>query len=114
MARLKLNANHYTAAVARASALKSIDPNLDLGNGLTLAQYEANVETLRQKMNAYNTALSQVDELLNQTQALNTALKDLSERMLLGVAARFGKNSNEYEKAGGTRKSERKKTIKKP
>ncbi len=29
--------------------------------------------------------------------------------MLLGVASRYGKNSDEYEMAGGTRKSNRRK-----
>jgi hypothetical protein len=30
------------------------------------------------------------------------------------VAARYGKNSNEYEKAGGTRKGERRPRARKP
>jgi hypothetical protein len=33
--------------------------------------------------------------------------------MLNGVSVRFGKDSNEYEKAGGIRKSERKKPVRK-
>jgi hypothetical protein len=34
--------------------------------------------------------------------------------MLAGVSSKFGKNSDEYEKAGGTKKSERKKPVRKP
>ena len=46
--------------------------------------------------------------------ALGIALKDqgkldeLTTRMLAGVAAKYGKDSREYEQAGGTRTSERK------
>jgi hypothetical protein len=35
-------------------------------------------------------------------------VRDLSERMLAGVVARYGKNIDAYEKAGGTKKSGRK------
>jgi len=34
-------------------------------------------------------------------------LRAFSERMLTGVAAKFGKDSEQYQKAGGTRTSER-------
>jgi hypothetical protein len=34
--------------------------------------------------------------------------------MLAGVASKFGKNSDEYEKAGGKKKSERKGPVRKP
>ncbi|MBM4025843.1 MAG: hypothetical protein FJ280_10625 [Planctomycetes bacterium] len=49
-----------------------------------------------------------MDELGNQIKTQEKKLKDLTERMLAAVAARYGKDSDEYEKAGGTRKSERK------
>ena len=35
-------------------------------------------------------------------------IRALSERMLIAVAAKYGKDSYEYEMAGGIRKSERK------
>ena len=41
-------------------------------------------------------------------------MRDLNERALDGVASKYGKNSNEYEQAGGTRKSERKRPVRKP
>lgn len=37
----------------------------------------------------------------------------MSERMLAGVAARYGKDSSQYEQAGGVRKSERKRPTRK-
>ncbi|ASC70730.1 hypothetical protein XM38_016750 [Halomicronema hongdechloris C2206] len=44
------------------------------------------------------------DGLLDKEKQLNA----LSERMLLAVAVQYGKDSYEYEMAGGTRTSERK------
>ena len=108
MARLKKINSHYDEAVARGAALRSISESLDLGNGLTLEIYENAIKDLRDKLNDYNTHLSLVDEKRNNVAVSEEVLKDMSERMLSGVASKFGKNSEEYEKAGGTKKSNRK------
>jgi len=113
MGRSKKTNSHYNVAFNRLANLKSISPTLDLGNGLTVAAYDAAVNAFRQKLEDYNIALSIVDEKYNLVQAGEKDLRDLSERMLAGVAVKFGKNSHEYEKAGGVRKSERKKPTKK-
>ena len=42
-----------------------------------------------------------------------TTVADLSSRLLSGVKTKYGADSSEYEKAGGTRKSEIKRTSKK-
>lgn len=56
-----------------------------------------------------------VDDFYNKCNQSLLQVKDLSKRMLTGVASKYGKNSSEYEMAGGTRKSERKKPVaKKP
>jgi len=112
MARLKKSTSHYEVAVTRLAGLKSISPTLDLGNGLTAVAYEASINNLRQKLDIYNTTLSVADSQRNAVQDAEKALRDLSERMLTGVASKHGKNSDEYEKAGGVRKSERKKPVK--
>lgn len=114
MARLKKTYSHYDTAVTRLSAIKSIDVKLDLGNGLSVDAYEKAITEFRDKINAYNTMLSQIDALLNEINDSEKSLKDLSERMLIGVAAKYGKNSNEYEQAGGVKKSERKRSPRKP
>lgn len=95
----------------RAAALASIDPALDLGGGLTLQAFNQQLASLQAKLDEYNTALSMVDELGNQLKAEEKKVLDLRERMLAGVAAKYGKDSDEYEKAGGTRKSERKRPV---
>ena len=116
MARRKLaRIKQYDLAKTRLAALKSIDPALDLGNGMVLVNYQKSVDKFTGLLTNYNTALSTVDDLYNQCNASLLEVQDLSERMLAGVASKFGKNSSEYEMAGGTRKTERKKPApKKP
>ena len=64
-------------------------------------------------MTDYNKGLSNVDALQNRVNESEQRLAELSEQMLLGVAAKYGKNSSEYEMAGGVKKSDRKKPKRK-
>jgi CII-binding regulator of phage lambda lysogenization HflD len=107
MSRMKKTVSHVEQAVTRLAALKSIDVKMDMGNGLDIPKYETAIKDLQTKLERYNTTLSMVDEQLNQVQVSELTLRDLSERMLAGVASKYGKNSDEYEKAGGKKKSER-------
>jgi hypothetical protein len=56
----------------------------------------------------YNQALSAADEKANILADSEKRLQDFNERVLAGVAAKYGKNSNQYEKVGGIRKADRK------
>ena len=95
-------------AQTRLASLKSIDGALDLGNGLTIEMFNQLVETGRQKLETYNTALSTVDQAYTAVADSEKVLAEWTERMLLGVAGKYGKNSDEYKMAGGTRRVERK------
>jgi hypothetical protein len=110
MSRRKRSSMIIEKAERRAASLKSISDTLDLGNGLTLETYTAQTQALREKLNRYNTLLSTIDEAYNDLITYEKSLADLTERMLVGVAAKYGKNGNEYEMAGGKRKTERKKS----
>lgn len=112
IARTKKSSSHYDVAANRLAGLKSISTTLDLGNGLTVQTYEASVLDFRQKLDEYNTSLSMADSKLNIVQDAERKLRDMTERMLAGVASMYGKDSDEYEKAGGVRKSDRKKITK--
>jgi len=97
-------------AERRLASLKSIDENLDLGHGLTIATYTQMIQTVRSTIEAHNTLVSRIDESLRHVAALEAELADFSARMLTGVSTKYGRNSNEYRKAGGSlRKS--KKTV---
>jgi uncharacterized protein YukE len=110
MGRVKKSTSHYDDAVQRSAGMKSISPTLDLGNGLTVVAYETAINDFRQKLDEYNTSLSEADSRLNTVKDTEKKLRDLSERMINGVASKYGKDSDEYEMAGGIRKSDRKRT----
>jgi hypothetical protein len=97
-----------------AAALKSIVTPLELGGGLSLPNYDAKIGAAKEKLDTYNTLLSGADRVSDELDGLEEELTDLNERMLTGVATQFGKDSPEYEAAGGTRKSERKKPQRTP
>lgn len=109
MARLKTSSKTYEKAFRRIAAVQSIDNNFDLGNGLVAKDYQQSITDVKDSMDSYNTQLSIVDEKLNILKEKEKSLKNWNERILNGVASKYGKDSNEYEKAGGVRKSERKK-----
>lgn len=113
MARLKRLSLIYDAAITRKASIASINSSLDLGNGLTLTGYQSAIDDVKTALDEYNNTLSLVDSKLNALEEKETILKHLNERMLIAVAAKYGKDSNEYEMAGGKKKSERKKPVKK-
>ena len=107
MGRLKRTSKIHDKANVRLAGLRSIGGQ-DFGNGVTSEGFEDAVADTRQKLEDYNQALSMVDEKANLLADSEKALQDFSERVLAGVAAKYGKNSNEYEKVGGVRKADRK------
>jgi hypothetical protein len=114
MARKKLSrVIDLEKARTRLAAIKSIDAALDLGSGVTARNYEDEINALNADLQAYNTALSTVDNLYNNCITRMNAIKDWNERILAGVATKYGKNSSQYEMAGGVKKSDRKKPTQK-
>jgi hypothetical protein len=113
MARQKRTSPIVTKAQTRAAKLGTIDEELDLGSGLTLAAFRAKITDTQAKLDAYNAALAAVDGTNNALVQGEKELADIHERMLSAVGGKYGKDSSEYEVAGGTRKSERKKPTKK-
>ena len=101
-------------ATTRANKLAEVKPDLVLSTSMTLANFRQKVQAAQAALDHYNGLLTQADLESDQFDDLEKELKDLSERMLTGVATEFGKNSPEYEAAGGVRKSERKKPTRKP
>lgn len=109
----KLTSRSYEQAIQRVAGLKAISDALDLGNDLTVVSYQTAIDDLKTTVDSYNTLLAQADTMQNAIRLKEKQLRDYSERMLLGVAARYGKNSDEYEKAGGTKKSKRRRIVRK-
>ena len=110
MGRIKRTSKILDKANVRAAGLRSIGAQ-DFGGGLTSASYEQALAEVRALLDDYNQTLSTVDEKANLLAASEQKLRDLYERVLAGTAAKYGKNSNEYEKVGGVRKSDRKRPV---
>ncbi|MEH2086046.1 hypothetical protein [Nostoc sp.] len=109
MARRKRNSSVLERADRRIESLQSISVQLDFGEGLTIQAYNTTINDLRSKLAAYNTALSTIDKLTDDVKNAEQTVITMSEKMLLGVASRYGKISQEYEMAGGARRGNTKK-----
>ena len=94
-------------AELRTAGFKAIDPNMDFGDARNLQTMSEIMVKLRSKIEAYNTALAVIDSTKTEIDELEKTLGDLMDKMLIGVAFKYGKDSREYEMAGGVRKSER-------
>jgi len=114
MARQTRSSQVVLKAEQRVAGLKMIDPNLEVGDSLTLEKFTTSIEQLRAKLETYNSLLAKVDVVKTDLNADETQLKHMIEEMLIGVASKYGKDSYEYKLAGGTRRSERKRPVRKP
>lgn len=112
MARAKKTSKTLEAARTRLAGLKSIDENLDLGDDVKIVDYEGKINGTNTSLEKYNSSLSVADANQDAFETEEKDLKDYHERILLAVAVKYGKDSSEYQKAGGTRKSERRKPAK--
>jgi hypothetical protein len=56
MAQRRRNSSALTKAERRIEGLQTINPDLDFGNGLSVATYNTMVSELREKLAAYNQA----------------------------------------------------------
>lgn len=109
MARRKRDSKVLAILHQRIAGLQSIRTNLDLGGGVSVAALSKLHQALNDALVVYNRLLSDADAALNSIQELETNGRQLAERTLTGIATKYGKDSSEYEQAGGTRRSERKK-----
>lgn len=106
MARKKRTSPAFEKLAQRLSGLKAIDEKLDLGNNLTVDAISQTLLTYNTELEDYNIILGNVDSKLNSVEQMEEAANNLSEKILIAVAAKYGNDSNEYEKAGGKRKSD--------
>lgn len=110
MARTKRTSAVLETARQRLAGLKSITPAPNFGTALTLPGYEADITALSERLDSYNEQLSALDSLQNGLDSAETALREKNTRLLSAAEAHYGPDSSEYEQAGGTRRSERKRT----
>jgi hypothetical protein len=94
MPRLRKPSSSTEKAVQRAAGIASISAAEDLGSGLTIAAFQTLIAQTQKAIADYNTALSAIEPLQNLVDQKERELAELSERMLIGVAAKYGKDSD--------------------
>ncbi|MDF2388372.1 hypothetical protein JMG10_43520 [Nostoc ellipsosporum NOK] len=107
MPRQKRTSRILEKAELRTAGMKSIVPTIKFDDECNLDKLIESIEQLRRKIDIYNTALSVVDSSKTEIQEMEKKLSQLSEKMLMVVAIKYGKDSPEYEMAGGVRISDR-------
>jgi hypothetical protein len=101
MAYSKRRSTELEKAQARLRGLLSIQSELNLGNGLSLQDYDGLIQTTDRSLQTYNTSLSESDRTRLELIDIEAQLATLSSRILSAIAAMYGKNSKEYAMAGG-------------
>jgi hypothetical protein len=105
--RKKRYSRSLEEAEVRASGLTAIDPNMDFGDERSLSNLNSLCDQLRDKFTEYNTHLTQVDTLRTEIKDLEKVISQVSSKMLVAVAFKYGKDSTEYQMAGGVRSQDR-------
>jgi hypothetical protein len=92
---------------------KSITAAPDFGSSLTLAAYSTEIDAFSAKLDSYNQMVAALDDLQIQLDTAEGKLHETNRRWLAATQAHYGPDSSEYEQAGGTRVSDRKRPTKK-
>ena len=95
-------------AEARIAALRSIESKLDFGKSLSIQAYIAKAAESRGQLSTLNALIAQMEGARGVFNRSERELISMSSRILKAVLVQFGQDSSEYEMAGGTRTSERK------
>ncbi len=66
MARSKRTSKTIIKAERRAAGIASINPDLDLGNSITLKAYQADIKQARECETEYNKMLASLDRFYNE------------------------------------------------
>ena len=113
MTRKTRESTALSKASNRKKAVSAIEPNFDLGNDITEKNYQLKIDALNKKLDDYNLMIGKLNTMANELEELEKELNDYSDRVLSGVGSKYSNDSDEYEMAGGVKKSERKRGAKK-
>ncbi|MDZ8034473.1 MULTISPECIES: hypothetical protein [unclassified Nostoc] len=107
MARKKRSSRILEKAEFRVAGLKAIDPQINFDNTYNLQNLTQLIDNFHNMLDDYNAAIAMIDSSRNKLDDMEKTLSQVSDKMLTWVGCKYGKNSNEYELAGGVRDSER-------
>ncbi|MDF5711241.1 MAG: hypothetical protein PUP90_27115 [Nostoc sp. S4] len=107
MSRKKRTSRVLEKVELRTAGMKLILPSIKFDEDYNLEKLIESLDDLRNELNIHNNALALVDSSLTKIEEMEKNLNQLSEKMLMLVAIKYGKDSAEYEMAGGIRESDR-------
>lgn len=107
MSRRKRSSRILEKAEFRVAGLKAIDPNINFDNTYNLQNLTQLIEQFHNMLDDYNAAIAMIDSSKQKLDETEKTLSQISDKMLMGVGFKYGKNSTEYELAGGVRDSDR-------
>jgi len=102
-----LNPEVVSKAAAKIVRIWSVNPDFKIKD-VTFEQYQAQEARLDQLLTTIKEKEDELTPLRNERDDLSRALNENSTRARSGIKGYFGDDSSEYELAGGTRASERK------
>ncbi|NOU16019.1 MAG: hypothetical protein HOO91_00475 [Bacteroidales bacterium] len=97
----------------RLAGMKLFETTINFGRGLTEADYTTKIDEVNTLTQSYNTLLTQADAVATQLDIAERELAELSKRFINVVGAKYGFDSVEFEKVGGLRMSDYRRSSKK-
>lgn len=91
-----------------AQAIQQIDAGFKIGD-ISLAALENAIGLANANQQKMLSLQAQLTDVNNEGTTVNVALWDILKRIRAGIKAAYGDDSSQYEMAGGTRMSEKKK-----
>ncbi|MEH2423710.1 MAG: hypothetical protein V7K48_23220 [Nostoc sp.] len=107
MPRTKRSSRILDKAEFRVAGLKAIDPNINFDDTYNLQNLSQLIEQFHNMLDDYNAGIAMIESSRKKLDEMEKTLNQVSDKMLVGVGFKYGKNSDEYELAGGVRDSER-------
>ncbi|MGI8502748.1 MAG: hypothetical protein ACR2LR_16675 [Hassallia sp.] len=107
MSRKKRSSRILEKAEFRVAGLKAIDPNINFDNTYNLQNLTQLIEQFHNMLDDYNAAIAMIDSSKQKLDETEKTLNQVSDKMLMGVGFKYGKNSTEYQLAGGVKDSDR-------
>ncbi|MEH1963289.1 MAG: hypothetical protein V7L05_26260 [Nostoc sp.] len=107
MSRKKRSSRILEKAEFRVAGLKAIDQNINFDDTYNLQNLSQLIERFHNMLDDYNADIAMIDSSKTKLDEMEKTLNQVSDKMLMGVGFKYGKNSNEYELAGGIRDSDR-------
>ncbi|BAY10947.1 hypothetical protein [Calothrix sp. NIES-2098] len=107
MPRVKKTSSILEKIEQQTIGFQSIDPSLDFGDSVSVKHLTDLTSELRDELKQYNKLLNTLDTAKEKIEILEKSIRETSERLVSGVASKYGKDSREYELAGAVRKSDR-------